>query len=136
MARPKLTGLEYFPHDSAASSDAKIEAMRHLYGNDGYAFYFIILERIYAQGCACLDLSDGLFATILRKKIGVEFGLFEEMIATSCKLGLFDKSLWESSKVLTSKRIMETRNAVEKERKRKRGRMSEKLRNNSGETAE
>lgn len=49
MARPLKLGLDYFPHDTDAWNDDKIEAMRVNFGNDGYAFYFIILERIYSQ---------------------------------------------------------------------------------------
>jgi hypothetical protein len=49
MARPKKEGMDYFPHDTDAVNDEKIEALRLLYGNDGYAFYFILLERIYVQ---------------------------------------------------------------------------------------
>lgn len=38
MARPRKEGLGYFPHDTDAVNDEKIEALRALYGNDGYAY--------------------------------------------------------------------------------------------------
>ena len=38
-ARPRKDTFDYFPHDTDAAHDEKIEAMRALYGNDGYAFY-------------------------------------------------------------------------------------------------
>lgn len=46
MARPLKEGMDYFPHDTDASDDEKIEALRAIYGNDGYAFYFILLDLI------------------------------------------------------------------------------------------
>ena len=49
MARPQKEGMDYYPHDIDAANDEKIEALRAIYGNNGYAFYFILLERIYSQ---------------------------------------------------------------------------------------
>jgi hypothetical protein len=130
MARPKKTGLDYFPHDTAATTDDKVAAMRLLFGNDGYAFYFMLLEMIYAAKTASLDLTDKTIFKIVRKRIGVDEGLFEEMIFESCKIGLFDKAEWEERKHLTSKRVKKTFTAIEKDRKRKRI----SYRRNAGET--
>lgn len=58
MARPIKEGMDYFPHDTDASSDEKIELLTGIYGNDGYAFYFIMLERIYRNKDFCIDVSD------------------------------------------------------------------------------
>lgn len=58
MARPLKLGLDYFPHDTDSVNDEKIEALRMLFGNDGYAFYFILLERIYRTPTFELNVSD------------------------------------------------------------------------------
>ena len=47
MARPQKEGLDYFSHDTYSESDEKIQAMIYLYGNEGYAFYYRLLEHIY-----------------------------------------------------------------------------------------
>jgi hypothetical protein len=57
MGRPRKEGMDYFPHDVDAVFDEKIEALRTMFGNDGYAFYFISLERIYRSGQGELDVS-------------------------------------------------------------------------------
>ncbi|MCY6354344.1 Lin1244/Lin1753 domain-containing protein [Clostridium sp. ZS2-4] len=44
MARPKKLGMDYFPHDCDASNDERVEGLRAVHGDDGYAFYFILLE--------------------------------------------------------------------------------------------
>ncbi|HML74948.1 MAG TPA: DUF4373 domain-containing protein [Anaerohalosphaeraceae bacterium] len=132
MARPKKTALTYFPHDVNASSDDKIEAMRHLFGNDGYAFYFITLERIYASANHELCLADKLMKELFAKRIDVDLGRLDKMIDDSCTIGLFDRVEWEQSKVLTSKRIKETFDRVRGERKRK----QKAYRKNSGKTPE
>lgn len=71
MGRPIKQGLDYFPHDTDASSDEKVESLRALYRNDGYAFYFIILERIYRSNNGELNLSSNEEKRILAKKIGI-----------------------------------------------------------------
>lgn len=105
MARPVKEGMDYFPHDVDSLSDEKIEVMRALYGNDGYAFYFIILERIYKTSSGTFDLSKNIVTATLIKKIGVSSELFYQMVETSLEIGLFDKEAYETSKILTSNGI-------------------------------
>lgn len=112
MARPIKDGLEYFPHDVDASNDEKVEALRSLYGNDGYAFYFILLERIYRTKNAELDVSDAETIQILAKKVGVSVELFEKMLKTAIKRDCFDREEYENRKVLTSNGIKKRANIV------------------------
>ena len=76
MARPIKTGLSYFPHDVDALSDEKIQSLKVLYRNDGYAFYFIILERIYRTPKGELDISSSDEKRILAKSIGISLKKF------------------------------------------------------------
>lgn len=105
MARPQKCGMDYFPHDTDSLSDEKIEALRMLYGNDGYAFYFILLERIYRTENFELDISDAETKQILSRKIGVAEELFDKMLLTALKQKCFDKEIYESIGCLTSKGI-------------------------------
>lgn len=109
MARPLKEGLDYFPHDVDASSDEKIEALRSLYGNDGYAFYFIMLERIYRTQNFELDISDAETREetiqILAKKVGVSAEKFRQILDTSFRWGCFDKKEYEERGVITSRGI-------------------------------
>ena len=105
MARPQKEGMDYFPHDVDATNDEKIEALRSLYGNDGYAFYFIMLERIYRTKNFEINVSDAETIQILSRKIGIDTALFEKMVSTSVKHGGFDKKEYETRGVLTSNGI-------------------------------
>ena len=49
MARPIKPGIDYFSHDVTMSSSEKIERLEHRFGNDGYAVYCKILEKLYAS---------------------------------------------------------------------------------------
>ena len=118
MARPRKEGMSYFPHDTDAVNDEKIEALRALYGNDGYAFYFILLERIYRTKKAELDISKPVVREALIVKIGVSSERFEEMIATSLELQVFDKKEYERKGILTSDGIKKRASEVLKMRKK------------------
>lgn len=102
MARPQKQGLDYFPHDTDAAGDDKIEIMRALYGNDGYAFYFILLERIYQTDHTELDVSDPEIIQILAKKVAVTEQQFADMLQTALKWHLFDPDAYATRHVLTS----------------------------------
>ena len=67
MARPKKTGLDYFPFDVDFFSDKKIKRLRASYGSDGVAVYIYMLCEIYRSGYyveydddLILDISDEL----------------------------------------------------------------------------
>ena len=122
MARPRKQGLDYFPHDVDASNDEKIEALRALYGNDGYAFYFIMLERIYRTPNFELDVSEEFLRQILAKKVAVTPQKFEEMLETALKLGCFDQEAYEKRGVLTSPGIKKRAEIVVKKREKMRQR--------------
>jgi len=102
MARPAKEGLDYFPHDTDAVNDEKIEALRALHGNDGYAFFFILLERIYRSPNCELIVSDAETIQILARKVAVTEQKFNEMLTTALKWGCFNKQSYEKYSILTS----------------------------------
>jgi len=105
MARPQKEGMDYFPHDNDAANDEKIEALRVLYGNDGYAFYFILLERIYRTPTFELDVSDAETIQILSRKVAVTEEKFNSMLKTALKQKCFDREAYEEYGLLTSSGI-------------------------------
>ena len=112
MARPIKEGMDYYPHDTDSSNDEKIEALRAIHGNDGYVFYFVMLERIYRTSNAELDVSDAETRQILARKVAVTNEKFEEMIVTAIKYGCFDKEMYEKKCILTSNGIKRRSNVV------------------------
>lgn len=118
MARPKKMGMDYFPHDTDALSDEKIEALRSMFGNDGYAFYFILLERIYRTPDFELDLSSPGIITILARKVGVSPDKFLEILDFALDFGCFDKKLYKEKKLLTSSGIKKRAGVVVEKRRK------------------
>lgn len=114
MARPRKEGLDYFPHDTDAVNDEKLELLMAAFGPEGYAFYFILLERIYRTPTFSLNVSDAETRQILARKIGVEIERFEEMLAfaTDKKRKIFDSKLFNSYGLVTSQGIKRRASAV------------------------
>jgi hypothetical protein len=105
LARPTKLYLDYFSHDTDAVNDEKMEIFRSVYGNDGYAFYFIILERTYRTENATIDLSKNVFVIGLAKKLMITTEKFHEMLETAFELEMFNRELYEAEKKLTSNGI-------------------------------
>jgi len=113
MARPKKTGLDYFPHDSDASSDEKMEPLEALFGNDGYAVYFKLLERIYRAGGALDMASPDMMVTLAKKcNLAHDRHRFEQIFFKCLSLGLFDVKIFDQKKLLTSTGIKKRVKAV------------------------
>jgi len=136
MARPRKEGMDYFPHDTDAVNDEKIEALRALYGNDGYAFYFILLERIYRSNNFELDVSDTETIQILSRKISVTTQEFEKMLQTALKWKCFDAQEYQNKGVLTSNGIKKRASIVVEKREQMRQRYEKQKGISAAETRE
>jgi len=117
MARPLKDGLTYFQHDVSMSADEKLEALEAVHGNDGYAVYNKLLERIY-KSFGKIDLSDDVQRLSIARKCNVTAEKFEAIIADAVRFRLFDKESWEKKKSLTSERIRAQLETVEEEREK------------------
>lgn len=114
MTRPRKKGLDYFPHDTDAYKNDKIDHMREVFGNDGYAFYFILCELIYRQENAELDVSNPIKKTVAVKRIGVSAEQFEQMMGLAIEVRLFDPERYEcgfitSTGILTQFKTVHTK---------------------------
>lgn len=131
MARPLKEGLDYFPHDTDASNDEKIEALRSIHGNNGYVFYFILLERIYRTPNFELDISASEtgeeMKQILARKIAVTMQEFNLMLETAFRWGCFDVQKYHEKGVLTSNGIKKRASAVLEKREKMRNLYRQKI---------
>ena len=125
MSRPQKKGLDYFPHETGASADLKLEPLIYLYGGLGYAFYFLHLEYIYREGDFMLDVSaseaGGDNRRVLCGKLQIDGDKYCEILNKCLSKGLFDKDIYDKTGKLTSKGIMrragfvtDKRNAMKK----------------------
>jgi len=115
MARPLKAGLSYFQHDVDMSADEKLEALEAIHGNDGYAVFNKLLERVY-KSFGKLDLSDDVQRLSIARKCNVSSEKFDQIILDAIRFRLFDREPWEQEKRITSERIREQLGTVEAER--------------------
>lgn len=134
MARPRIEGMFYFPHDCDAHSEPeKMEPLMLRHGLAGYAHYFILLEMIYLTHDGCLDISQPEKIKLIARKMFCKEKQFHEILKDEIRFGLFDRTLYEEKGILTSNGIRRRRETVLHERTRKRQGYSG---NNAGITSE
>lgn len=104
MARPRKTGLEYFPLDVDFYNDLKVRKLMRNYGGGKAAFVYIaMLCKIYASGYYMVWDEDMSFS--LSEITGMKEGVIRECVNYCVNVGLFDKDIYDSYRVLTSSGI-------------------------------
>lgn len=117
MARPKKSGLSYFPLDVVFFEDPKIKILKARYGLDGVAFYIYLLCEIYKQGYY-MQVDDD-FEYIISDDLKMDQNKAKQVLNFLLSRSLFDNTLFQSDKVLTSAGIQRRFQLAVKERARK-----------------
>lgn len=117
MARPKKSGLSYFPLDTDFFEDNKIRILKARYGNDGMILYIYLLCGIYKEGYY-MQVDDD-FEYILSADLGMDQNKAKQVLNFLLSRSLFDNTLFQSDKVLTSAGIQRRFQLAIKERARK-----------------
>jgi hypothetical protein len=89
--RPKKTTVDYFPHKT--NSGKTISILENLYGNDGYAAWFKILELLGATSGHYYDFNSSFGLQFLAAKIGVSIDTTKEILNTLAELEAIDSGL-------------------------------------------
>lgn len=103
MARPIKTGLGSYPFDVDFFSDLKVRKLIKFQGSRAVVVYTCLLCSIYQNGYYCKWNEDMLFTTA--EQTGCEAVFTREVILSCLNIGLFDKKLFNSERVLTSRGI-------------------------------
>jgi len=103
MARPKQTGLSYFPKDVSFYTDRKVRRLMHEFGAKGILVYDYILCVIYQDKGYYVNY-DEHFAFDVADMLGcgINEDLVKEVINGCIRVNLFDKDLYERCHILTS----------------------------------
>ncbi|MEY7998636.1 DUF4373 domain-containing protein [Clostridium sp. Mt-5] len=103
MARPQKEGLEYFPLDVDMDQDDKVALIEAQHGLVGFGVVIKLLMKIYKHGYfyEWTEKQQLLFS----KRVNVDINSLNVIINDCIKWDLFDKKVFETCKVLTSKGI-------------------------------
>ena len=101
MARPRKSGLDYFPFDIDFFEDEKVVAVAGEFGIKGEIVAIRLLCAIYRNGYF-IEWTEMLRLKMLRQMPGISAELFDQILNRLVRWGFFDASLFNSVKVLTS----------------------------------
>ena len=104
MARPKKQTVDYFPHSCTHSKTMFI--LEQKYGNDGYAFWFKLLEMLGSSEGHCLYFTNGMDWEFLIAKTRLDKEKCIEILDLLATFGAIDKKLW-SKKIVWSDNFIE-----------------------------
>ena len=96
MARPRKNIVDYFPHYCNHSRTLFI--LEQKFGNDGYAFYFRLMELLGLTDGHSYDCSNKAEWRYLLTKTNVEENLANDIIALLIELGEINKGIWKQEK--------------------------------------
>ena len=100
MARPRKTGLDYFPFDVDFFSNKKIRILRARYGADGVAIYIFLLCEIYRNGYYIVWDND--YKYVISDELNLSDGLIEQVLTFLVERSLLNSILLDSDTILTS----------------------------------
>lgn len=120
MARPRKTGLDYFPHDVDATTDPKLEPSIMRYGAEAYAFYFMHLEYCYRSEDLSIDISDTEMGQemreVIQQKLHISTEKYDSILKSFLRHGAFDNEHYKVTGKLTSNGIKKRAATVLKKR--------------------
>ena len=119
MARTSKDTVDYFPHYADASGGDTLTAIEGQFGNDGYAFWFKLLEKL----CRC---PGHYFDTQLEHKAWLVFlarcRITEDrgaaIVDLLVEMGALDRELWENGRITWSQNLADNVRDVYHNRKR------------------
>jgi len=100
VSRPRKQTVNYFPH--MCNHGKTIFILEQKYGNDGYAFWFKLLEMLGSTEGHYLKLENSADWEFLQAKTRLDGDKCEEILGLLAKLGAIDAELWEEQKIVWS----------------------------------
>jgi len=97
MARPRKMTIEYFPH--FVHSGKTLFVLETNFGNDGYAFWFKLLELLGQTEFHLFDCGNSANWRFLLAKTHVSEETAAEIIQTLVDLDAIDREFWEEKKI-------------------------------------
>jgi len=105
MARTQKDIVNYFPHDANACSGDTLTVLQSQFGNDGYAFWFKLLEKLSSTEGHYLDCRNSNRWQLLLAKTGVNELLGVEILKLLVEMQAIDENLWKSRVIWCQKLV-------------------------------
>jgi len=117
MARTQKDVVSYFPHDANASTGDTLTVLQGRHGNNGYAFWFKLLEKLASADGHSLNVSNPIKWQLFVAKMGVDEITTVEIMNLLVEMQAIDKDLWDS-RVIWCQKLVDNVADVYKNRRR------------------
>jgi len=117
MARTQRDVVSYFPHDADSSGGDTLTVLQSRFGNNGYAFWFKLLEKLASTDGHYLDVSNPIKWQLFIAKMGVDEITSVEIMKLLVEMEAIDKDLWEL-KLIWCQKLVDNVADVYKNRRR------------------
>jgi len=104
MARTTKVGIDYFSHDVDMLQDKKIKLIKAKHGLIGYAVYLRLLEELYRSNGYYLQVDED-FDILFSDDNNINYDVYISILNDCINKNLFDKSMFDKYRILTSCRI-------------------------------
>ena len=105
MSRPKKQTVDYFPHDCQHKGTMFI--LEQQYGNDGYSFWFKMLEILGTSEGHFIDCNNPHQWLFLTAKTRLSEDICRNILSLLSGLDAIDRELWECSNIIWSANFVE-----------------------------
>ena len=109
MSRPKKAIVEYFPHYTA--NGKTIYILESEYGNNGYAFWFKVLELLGSTENHFIDCRDKPTWRFILAKSLLDEGMCKKILDTLAEVDAIDSELWRGG-IIRSQNFIDNLSAV------------------------
>lgn len=117
MGRSVKRGIDWFKHDTDASEKTTLFALEARYGNDGYAFWFKMLEILGKKATASIDCSDINEWFHLLHRVRMEEQRVRDILDLLASLKAIDPQLWRDRQIIWSDNFVERLDTLYSKRK-------------------
>ena len=118
MAKRMTDTAKYFPHDSNASAGDTLTMLQAEFKNDGYAFWFRLLERLAAADGHYLDMRNGSKWRTLAAKSYISMETADRIMELLIETEAIDVELWIEHKIIWCRNLLENLSDVYRNRRR------------------
>jgi len=118
VARPQKQTVDYFPHDAKASEGDTLTILQSRFGNDGYAFWFKLLEKVSSSENHVIDCRNPIKWQLLLAKTSVDEEQGLAIMDLLCELEAIDAQLWRESRIIWCQKLVDNIADVYKNRNR------------------
>lgn len=105
MGRLPKKGVDYFSHDTNASTSPTIFTLESQFGNDGYAFWFKLLEFLSTKETLCINTTEKPEWLYFVAKARVTTDKAVEILDVLADTEAIDKELWYNHRVIWSENL-------------------------------